>query len=341
MTAFKDGWDLMVSDLKTSWYFRIYALAWGICFIFGFVAFIVFAKGLSQSGTNLAVNSFIPSPEHGGPPQGVPAVGLWFENSVPQIQFPNFQFQLPGGSTSKITNLVCSTAGLEAGINPPQPNKKFDVTVMGCDVKMSVDKCVQVEASLFDAYWPSDPQGTPDAYLAYSVNCVMNTTATANEIIDLNLLNATLWGLDSAAQGIWISNDNKAWVMLSKAEFASPTESGVIYPGWFNTIEYKSAVGGAGYYDITISLPYDFIYHYYNYGDYSQDVSTSGLSVNNMITIGFFGAFVGFLWILFGAFMFVVDIFLTNDSRFLGMVAPSPAAASGSTRHKSVGYDDA
>ena len=44
------------------------------------------------------------------------------------------------------------------------------------------------------------------------------------QIIDLNLLNATLWGLDSAAQGIWISNDNKAWVMLSKAEFASPTE---------------------------------------------------------------------------------------------------------------------
>jgi len=307
MTALTDNIRTIVDDLKSSWYFRIYAITWFICFIFGCIAFFSFVKGISANGTSFVVNSNIPDAAHGGPPSGTDSIGTWISNET-SISFPDFEFFFQGDDANLFDNVVCQTGAYNQGEAPPAGGL-FDVTVGPCD-GMDINKCVTVLGSEFEAEYPYTVGSK-----AYQIDCYINaTTATMADLVGFQITNATTIGVN-AAQPEWLFPDSGIWVLLQANEYMS--SSGEVYNSWQQDKVYKSAHSSYGRWVVTVAIPANIVIHYFSYGAASQSFSTNGFSISGFVTFGAFAGFIGFLYIVHKAFMFVVGIFLENNSRFL------------------------
>jgi len=146
------NFSLIVEDLKTSWYFRIWAILWIICAIFSFVGLIVLSHSSDEA-------------------QLKPGWRIWVEHRE-SAYYPDFEITLFANEnlTDSITTCNCFY-GKEA----------TPVGTAPCKTGQPITQCVQVQSSSFQSYKSDETVGFPffttDSIHCYIINEAQNVTA--------------------------------------------------------------------------------------------------------------------------------------------------------------------
>jgi len=156
--------SLLIEDLKTSWYFRIYGLLWLVCAIVSFVGLVVLAHYSRYAQEHQQWLSW------------------WAKDA--QLNYPDFYVSLlPGeNSTDEIQSSICYF-GLRTN---PQ-----NVPITNC-LTAPLTQCLIIKASTFVAL-PNPAQGTffnsPETQITCDVNTKILNPAIDNSILAMGVTN--------------------------------------------------------------------------------------------------------------------------------------------------------
>jgi len=213
----------ITEDLKTSWYFRIWAFLWLVCAIVSFVALIIISEASRIEG------------EEG-------SARIWFERT-PKINFPDFFIFAP--RDMKIQSSVCAFQGKVIA--------QTDCTGWAHDAGHS---CVAFTGSAQQAYWDSKD------FYTNRIDCNITTDLTRwnfteDMLIGWDLLH-THPGGDNALGPIWVRPTELSWVLITKKEWNSKQGSGAF---WDRVLEYHETQSIPGRYRIQTVIDAFFVEH--------------------------------------------------------------------------------
>jgi len=279
MGACGENARLIVDDLKTSWYFRVWCLLWAVCAIVAFSALIILAH---RSQQEIKEEEF----------------QMWVENAT-EIPFPKFHFRIhteadiprvQNFTSKRCTHngafLTTTTCAPWRGINP-SPETCFAVNTDGI---------------VAENKW----EDWQDLF----INCEITT---AGVDADKNLLIA--WELEGENVGtyggnsfasIWIAPNDKAWVMLEKALIQGGRKQPKWIEVWERTLLYHSTNASPNFYNVSTIIGTFRVNHIE-----LKDPSIGWVGAANV------GGFAFFVILIHTIVMSLFGICLDNDSKFL------------------------
>jgi hypothetical protein len=278
----------IVDDIKTSWYFRVWAVLWFVCAVVVFAALIILGGRSAEAARE---DDF----------------RFWIENAT-SIAFPQFHFRLEDDNEAiDVSTIRCRHTELPVNFGP-------------CNSGLPMTLCFTVLASSIVAQnvW-NHPRGDR------IVHCSFNATVPPND----NLMVAWEAENPQATRGFGfdtqlVAPNNNAWITLVKEVFR-PVRARRNYDNgtdgfinWGAHVVYHSTVSVPGHYSITTAIESFRVAHIEQSDTY-----------DGWMAMGDIGGFAFFLLILHSIVVFVVGIFLSNESKFLhGMKAGSVPYAS-------------
>jgi len=279
MGAFVENAKLIIDDLRSSWYFRLWGFFWLFCAVTVFASLIILGKRTTRDT------------EH-------PEVHLWIENAS-AITFPKFHIRVHDGMTDKAGQLINSKICWHNNI----PIHTVDCPPYGGGtVPPPSNKCFTVPADSFTAenrggdYYGSDTM----------IECVVNTTGYEPD--GNSLLAWETEGVEGHFGGVFrslfIGANNDAFVLLEKEEVYIHGKGDLVI--WNKDLLYRSNNVTNGLYVIKTLLSSFRVPHWFDQNSY-----------NPWMGIGDVGGFAFFTLILHTIVMMILSVCLDNDSRFL------------------------
>lgn len=278
----------ILEDLKSSWYFRVWAILWLVCAIVSFVTLILFASR-SENSTKDGV------------------VRLWTQ-TVDSMTFPKFHFR---GFYGNLLNYSCTHEGNA-------------VKTMNCYQHTNTSTCFAVDGPSVTAtpppanfYRKSGTHSFKD-FGKNMIDCSFTVNVTGFQDSHTPQLSTVLWGWDLdgknaretlvgplAETPLSFLPNSWVWITLNKrvSNYDSVTwEQDFLYRDFF--------VEPADPTELTFNtsvLITDF-----------SIFNTATVTQEGWVTVALVGGFSFFTYILHALVMFVVGFFLTNNSHFLG-----------------------
>jgi len=209
---------LILEDLKSSWFFRIWALLWLVCAVMTFVALVMFSRYSNLQG-------------HEG------SARIWFERPA-KINFPDFQIFAPRGVT--LTSSVCKYMEEEVS--------KVDCVGWVKEVSPPLS-CTAFQASSKQGYY--DAQN----FRTSRIDCNITTDLekwnnTEDLMIGWEQYDSHPAGPNSRGP-IWVRPTELAWILVSRREFQTKDWSGAF---WDRFLTYHETQAIAGKYRIETVL---------------------------------------------------------------------------------------
>jgi len=167
-------------DLRYSWYFRVWAALWFICFVFTWVAL-----GILGHKSDLANEHLLQQ---------------YYTTREDQISFPNFQLRIGIPTNMEFTSFGCT-------INE---GHIVSLTKQSCN---SGEWCFRISASEFEACRDQSYKSTTCNNRLMCRISVNDTSVTS--MIGWELENEDNFG-DNAYASIWIAPNDAAWVLITK-----------------------------------------------------------------------------------------------------------------------------
>jgi len=214
-------------DLKSSWYFRFWALSSLALGIIGFVCLIV----LGAQSTHARLD---------------PASTLWFENAS-SIYYPRFHYRSKEGMS--ITNVSCHhfLAPVETGLCEPYHG-----------YLPSLSECVAVYAQTIEII-NSPEHEFFDMGVSCNITTVGNSTEVGNLIaFEIEEENYYVVGPDPIPS-LWIAPTDRAFVILEKG--VTKVNKKTTINDWARTLQYQSTVSRNGFYDVKTVIQDFGIFH--------------------------------------------------------------------------------
>jgi len=220
----------VIRDLRSSWYFRVWALLWVICLIMGFVALGILGQKSEAS-------------------MKYPTMNTWIENAT-SLTFPRFHIRTQGSETIK--RLECS-------------RNNVVIQNLACDLPQGVplgsvaasNNCIAVHSDTIEVTNnPNSPLGDVMIY------CSLTTEGS-------NPGSLVVWGLEgqnvgpfgpNAFSGIYIGPNNNSWVVLEKRT----VHESVHLPRqtqWSRSLIYHTNGQVPGFYGITTIMGSFYVQH--------------------------------------------------------------------------------
>jgi len=258
MAKLQDSFAVLLEDLKSSWYFRIWATIWFICAVTVFASVIVLGAKATASSDDKSWT-------------------VWIEEKNSQY-FPVFLFALGSEEQGVFHSASCVGNGKEL---PP-------------DSCSTTGSCYSFEGSFIKA--------TQDEN---AIMCTLNATFAAgqNEAITFSIDGEDS---DSSNQGfVSFAPNNDAWILLTKN--VKDPSGGDDSDVWTAQLSYRSTLSTPGTYIVYIKFATFDVYHYEETTLYDRWSSVCDI-----------GGFAFFMYILHTMFMATVNVFLDNDSHWLG-----------------------
>jgi len=224
-----DQIKLILNDIKSSWYFRIWATVWIGFMIVAFACFLVLVGISLRAGHEDDVR-------------------LWFKES-PSITYPRFHFR--SSTLEVIESVICN-------------QNNVTVTTGYCQetggVLPDIKHCVGVHADNFQVV---NEKGDFERMHHQRIECVVTTNGSyyGNTLIawEIEGINVGAIG-DNIYAGIWIAPNDRAWVLLEQAitELATQTSPQV---SWRKDLIYHSTVFHNGTYNVATIIPTFHVMH--------------------------------------------------------------------------------
>jgi len=227
---------VIMEDLKTSWYFRIWGVLWLICGIMVLVALGVLG-GRSQSAKKESTQR------------------IWVENAT-ELGFPAFQFLFTGTEQEKILNVFCEHSGMM-------------MTTSSCGGGQSTDKCVMVNTEGVTA------KNTGDTMAIYrSIFCLINTTLPVNpgnkDLIMAVKFDGPNYG-PASFSFVEVAPNGDAWILVEQIMIK---ENGKEQGGWERNLVYHSTISQPGKYAISVIINSFRVLHIENFTWFSGWMAT-------------------------------------------------------------------
>jgi hypothetical protein len=227
-TIFKFG--ALLDDLRTSWYFRIYAFLWFVCAVVAFAGLIIFGSKSTSETNNKLWKTYVTFPE--------------------SINFPSFRIRIESDENQRLSSVTCRHSGVLLTTSDCGE-------VYGNKTWWDRTKCQKINA---------DKIRVPKKLVKYSdawIQCEINTTIAIN---DANSLLA--WELTGKAKpeganayaSMWFQPNENAWILLRKD--VSVDIKGKETQLWDRALVYHSTVAKAGHYKLTTIISDFRVNHY-------------------------------------------------------------------------------
>jgi len=225
MGQLKDNFLLLVDDLRTSWYFRVWGAVWGVLAIMSFVAFVILAHNSAEQSTRLNFN-------------------YWTEH-VSSLEFPGFRFRVDTGSQERFNGSVkCLHNG--------------GAIFTGPCTGIEPHSCISVRTDGLIAYNQKDvPPDNQRIKCSFQTNAVSNSM---NSLVLFQLEGEKIANWGGALQDvIYFGPNQDAWILLSKSwvkfsGFYAQEE-------WKKVLEYHSTTHIKGQYNVQIILNSFNVHH--------------------------------------------------------------------------------
>jgi len=218
----------ILHDIKSSWYFRIWATVWIGFSIVAFACFLVLVGISLRAGQEDDVR-------------------VWFVEA-PSITYPRFHFRC--SSMENIESVVCSQNNLT-------------VTTTYCQevngVLPDILHCVAVNANNFQVVNEHDDFERHHQ----RIECVVTTNGSmdGNTLIawEIEGNNVGVFG-DNLYAGIWIAPNDRAWVLLEQG-ILEQTNQQSPQVSWRRELLYHSTVSNIGTYNVATMIPSFHVLH--------------------------------------------------------------------------------
>jgi len=260
--------QLIWEDIKTSWYFRIYAITWLLFAVTTFSSLII----LGQRAT-------------AGQSRGI--WSLWIENAATGLTFPPFTVRLADDEQQNIIDsVVCRGSDGYLNLVPTEPCP---------DGSPYPSKCVYVQADHASAATPTDN----------GFDCYFNVTAPASNMQDKILLIQINETNSFGPSTLYVNPNSNAWVSIGKTGVndGSSAQENFIY---HLSLTYRTTVIQGDFFNVHFAYDSFSVFHWFKSMGYDTWLSVGGI-----------GGFAFFMVILHTAFMWLIGLCLTNDSKFL------------------------
>jgi hypothetical protein len=240
----KEKLSLAVEDLKTSWYFRIYAATWLFLALWVFIALIVLGNKSSEAGSE---QGFVTWPQ-----------------SENQINFPDFNFRLATDEATQyqILSVVCKYNSTD--VTAPTPNAVVE-TCKGTET--AKPWCQTVKASAYTATKKHNEY----------VFCQVKTNAapgppTPDRVLGFEIFNDAEYG----AAFTWMHPSDNAWILLTKTELKF--EGGSAHERWKRDLVYHSTTAAdEDSYNVIIKMNDFHVIHYSQQNQYNRWMSVADI----------------------------------------------------------------
>jgi len=254
MGAFMENVKLIIDDLKSSWYFRLWSFFWLFCAITVFAALIILGGRTTRDTEHRDIH-------------------LWIENET-SITLPDFHIRInrandPTGQV--ITGKACYHRGQPVSLkqcmwngNPVEDNKCFEV--MASSVTVS---------NVWGEIWNGDGE----------VVCFVNTTGVepdGNNLIVWEDDLFTPFG-DVDSHSVWITPTKRALVVLDK-EMIYTHDLGEVTT-WHKRLDYRTSVSIPGQYIIATILGTFRVPHFFEQNSYNAWMGVSDVGGFAFFTI--------------------------------------------------------
>jgi len=268
----------IVHDLKNSWYFRGWIFFWLCLAIVWFV------------GLGFMANRAEDSAQH--------RVQQYYVDHEREIQFPPFQLRFPLTPEETLNNPHCFY-GYYRNISVPIESVKCLKPIDGGD--NIHDWCIMVNTNGIKAIrGKSYTDPTANNRLTCIVNITGGLIPIAQEDVQVafEILHDRAYGPNSGAS-MWISPNNAAWVLLTKAFFNG-------HEAWERYLLYHSTKSQAMYWEITAVIDSFLVDRYEDQVIYDGWMAAADV-----------GGFIMFLTIWHVLAMILIGLFCVNNSTFL------------------------
>jgi len=268
----------IIHDLKNSWYFRGWIVFWVCLAIVWFV------------GLGFMANRSVDASQH--------KVQQYYVDHERSIQFPPYQLRFPLGEAETLNDPTCFY-GYYQNISVPIVSLKCLKPITGGD--NIHDWCLQVNTAGIKAIRGN---GYTDPHANNRLTCIVNITGGLIPIAEqgiqvaFEILRDHAYGPNSGAS-LWISPNNNAWVLLTKA-FFNGRES------WERNLLYHSSKSQPGYWQITALID-----------SFSVDRYEDQVVYDGWMAAADIGGFITFLTIWHVLIMLLIGLFCVNNSTFL------------------------
>jgi hypothetical protein len=221
MPHFFDRFSVIVHDLKSSWYFRVWAVLWAICAVFVFVSLIILGARSTEADREQNWT-------------------YWRENAT-QIEFPGFHFRIED-PTQTITASWCNHAGVA-------------LSLVACSYGGSSSNCFKVDTTGIIAInkWGEPVSNT-------QIDCFINTTGYGlqdNLMLAWALDPHSGYSSNPYHQVNYIGPDQGAYVFLEK-EIVKPMHAldngDTFLTFWRRRVHYESTVKVNGQYYVSTAI---------------------------------------------------------------------------------------
>jgi len=220
-----------VDDLKSSWYFRLWAFFWIFCAIFSFAVLIVLAQRAEVARKE-------------------PLFHFWAENAS-TINFPRFRFRLPFEETDIIfpQDVECSWKGQFVRVVECDENKGHFHPAAKC-------QALQAEVIVAENMWGAHDQRIECYFVVQYQNATVDDLMVSFELEGDHI---ATYGPNSGAS-IWIAPNNNSWVLLTKGFIKF--EGYPVREEWERELVYHSTVHQRGVYRVTVIINRFLVEHH-------------------------------------------------------------------------------
>jgi len=288
MGASQERIQLVILDLKSSNYFRVWALLWLVCFVIWWV-------GLGIMSHKAEVNA-----EHN-------YMRTYVDTNVSQLQYPNFDIRVGGFENPALqinNNSVCYYG-----------NFFYNYTLQYVPCPASINyfntSCIYFNTQNNNGVNLIAHNNASEPFLTERIWCTIYTTGNV-EGLDDQLAYEDQSGDPNigpnSGPDIWFGPNGASWILLSLFYYDNQ-------PQWERDLLYHSDVFGnttmiggqqMTVYNVSILMNTFNVVHFNSYDFY-----------NSFLTASDIGGFAFLLIIVHKVTMFLIGFALTNDSRFL------------------------
>jgi len=273
MSNTKEKLILLVDDLKSSWYFRVWSLTFVVFFILCFTALIILSGQSEVDSKRISTN-------------------IYYENAS-SIYYPRFHFRSKGFVIDQVS---CSFRG--------QP-----LNIALCSPSIFTDNIVpnkrMCQAVISDSVEIQNVHGND---FQNQINCNINISASPNtneEIrFEFDFPNIDYTSGGNSFGPIEVQPNNNAWIILQKS---IRTMKGVTQNEWYRELVYHSDVSTPNNYNITVDISSFGIFHWFESNDYNgwkAIGNIGGFSFFMVIMHTFVMILVGFVFVARSKFLY-------------------------------------
>jgi hypothetical protein len=266
----------ILADLKGSWYFRAWLLFWLTLAIVWFIAVGFLANRAEDSSKH--------------------KVQQYYIDHESEIEYPEFQLRFPLPPGDSVVEHKCFYGYYRNITVPSEFFKCLKPIDGGEDIH---DWCVIVNTKGFKAI---RGRGYTDPQANNRLTCTLNITGpmmiSQDVQVAFEILKDRAYGPNTGAS-LWISPNDNAWVLLTKASFNGNT-------AWERSLLYHSSKSQPLYWEITAVIDSFLVDRYEDRVIYDGWMAAADV-----------GGFISFLMIWHVVAMLIVGLFCVNNSSFL------------------------